>query len=118
VERLAHPDSLPHAVNPASGYLASANSSRPRTERLREIPPPAIADDRGLRLSDVRAWNADRLLPLFVRLGSSRDDVEQVRERLVRWDHEYRSMQSRGGLCHGNTLVTRMLLERRVESTR
>jgi penicillin amidase len=111
-------DNLPHAVNPASGYLASANSSRPRTERLREAlaAPRSLSAADSVRLQhDVRAWNADRLLPLFARLRSSRDDVEQVRERLLRWDHEV-SIDAVEGAVYvtWERLVTRMLIERRV----
>jgi penicillin amidase len=111
-------DNLPHAVNPPSGYLASANSSRPRTERLREVlaSPRSLTTADSVRLQhDVRAWNADRLIPLFARLRSSRDDVEQVRERLLRWDHEV-SIDAVEGAVYAawERLVTRMLIERRV----
>jgi len=111
-------DNLPHAVNPASGYLASANSSRPRTERLREVlaAPRSLTTADSVRLQhDVRAWNADRLVPLFARLRSSRDDVEQVRERLLRWDHEV-SIDAVEGAVYvtWERLVMRMLIERRV----
>jgi penicillin amidase len=111
-------DNLPHAVNPASGYLASANSSRPRTERLREVlaAPRSLSTADSVRLQhDVRAWNADRLIPLFSRLRSSRDDVEQIRERLLRWDHEV-SIDAIEGVVYGTweRLVTRILIERRL----
>ena len=111
-------DDLPHAVNPASGYLASANASRPRTERLREVlaAPRTLSAADSVRLQhDVRAWNADRLIPLFARVRSSRDDVEQVRERLLRWDHEVSNDAIEGAVyVTWERLVTRMLIERRV----
>jgi penicillin G amidase len=111
-------DSLPHAVNPASGYLASANSSRPRTELLREVlaAPPSLSAADSVRLQhDVRAWNADRVVPLFARVRSSRDDVEQVRERLLRWDHEVSNDAIEGAVyVTWERLVMRMLIERRV----
>ena len=111
-------DTLPHAVNPASGYVASANSSRPRTERLREVlaAPRSLSAADSVRLQhDVRAWNADRLVPLFARVRSSRDDVEQVRERLLRWDHEVSNDAIEGAVyVTWERLVTRMLMERRV----
>jgi penicillin amidase len=66
----------------------------------------------------MRAWNADRLIPLLARVRSSRDDVEQVRERLLRWDHEV-SIDSIEGAIYvtWERLVTRMLIERRVPRT-
>ncbi len=111
-------DSLPHAVNPASGYLASANSSRARTERLREVlvAPRSFSTADSVRLQrDVRAWSADRIVPLFARLRSNRDDVEQLRERLLRWDHEV-SIDSIEAAVYvtWESLARRMLIEGRV----
>jgi penicillin amidase len=111
-------DDLPHLSDPASGYLASANSSRARIERLREVlaAPRAFSTADSVRLQhDVRAWNADRLVPLFARLRSNRDDVEQLRERLLRWDHEV-SIDSMEAAVYvtWERLVRRMLIERRV----
>jgi penicillin G amidase len=111
-------DDLPHAAHPASGYVASANASRARTERLREVltvPKPFSTADSVRLQHDVRAWNADRLVPLFARLRSNRDDVEQLRERLLRWDHEV-SIDSPEAAVYvtWERLVRRMLIERRV----
>jgi penicillin amidase len=111
-------DDLPHAANPASGYVASANSRRARTERLRDVlaRPGSFSTADSVRLQrDVRARDADALVPLFARLRSNRDDVEQVRERLLRWDHEV-SIDSIEAAVYvtWERLVRRMLIERRV----
>jgi len=111
-------DDLPHATNPPSGYLASANASRARIERLHNVLESSRSFSTAdfVRLQhDVRAWNADRLVPLFARLRSNRDDVEQLRERLLRWDHEI-SIGSVEAAVYvtWERLVGRMLIERRV----
>jgi penicillin amidase len=98
--------------------VASANSSRARTERLREVlaAPRSFSAADSVRLQhDVRAWNADRLVPLFAPLRSNRDDAEQLRERLLRWDHEV-SIDSIEGAVYitWERLVKRMLIELRV----
>jgi len=85
-------DDLPHASDPPAGYLASANRSRARTERLRTVftsPAPqrlfSVEDSARLQL-DVFAWNAERLVPLLARLRPERPDVEEVRQRLLKWN--------------------------------
>jgi penicillin amidase len=111
-------DDLPHAVEPASGYLASANSSRARIERLRDVlgRPRSLSTADSARLQrDVRAWNADRLVPLFARLRSDRDDVEQVRERLLRWDREVSTDSIEAAVyVTWEGLAGRMLMESRI----
>jgi penicillin amidase len=111
-------DDLPHAANPASGYVASANSSRARAERLREVlsrRQSFSAVDSTRLQHDEHAWNADRLVPLLAGVRSDRDDVEQLRQRLVRWDHEV-SIGSVEGAVYvtWERLAERMLIERRV----
>ena len=99
-------DDLPHADNPASGYVASANCSRARTERLRDVlrrasPDPFSTADSVRLQHDVRAWNADRLVPLFARLRSQRDDVEQLRATAASLGPRSVGRFNRGGgVCH------------------
>jgi penicillin amidase len=82
-------DSLPHALDPASGVVISANDSRARLNRIDEVL--ALGRSRSIegfeRLQhDVLAWNAQQLVPLLVPLHPGRADVEDRRQRLVRWD--------------------------------
>jgi len=111
-------DDLPHAANPAAGYLASANTSRARIERLHSVLEASRSFSTAdfVRLQhDVRAWNAERLVPLFARLRSTREDVEQLRERLLRWDREV-SVGSIEAAVYvtWEHLAGRMLIENRV----
>jgi penicillin G amidase len=82
-------DELPHASNPAAGFVASANQSRARTERLRAVLAPSrsfsVNDFKRLQ-HDVTAWNASRLVPLLSRLRAGQPDVEEARHRLLLWD--------------------------------
>ncbi len=77
-------DDLARASDPPAGYLASANRSRSRTERLRAVftaaTPPLFSVEDSARLQhDVLAWNAGRLVPLLARLRPERADVDEVR---------------------------------------
>lgn len=73
-------------------FVASANGSRARTERLRAVlmaatpDRPASIDDSAQLQQDVVSSNAERLVPLFERLSSSRRDVEEARQTLLNWD--------------------------------
>ena len=82
-------DSLPHALDPASGVVASANDSRARLNRIDEVldleRSRSIEGFEQLQ-HDVLAWNAQQLVPLLVSLHPGRADVEDRRQRLVRWD--------------------------------
>ncbi len=111
-------DDLPHATDTAPGYVASANASRARIERIRGVlsAPRTFSIADSVRLQrDVRAWNGDRLVPLFARVRSNRDDVEQLRERILRWDHEV-SLDSVEAAVYvtWERLARRMLIEQRV----
>jgi penicillin amidase len=82
-------DSLPHALDPASGFVASANDSRARLNRIDEALD--LTRWRGIEgfkqlQHDVLAWNAQQLVPLLTRVDAGRADVEDTRGRLVRWD--------------------------------
>ena len=82
-------DRLPRAPDLAAGYVASANDSRARLNRISETL--AASDSRSVegfkRLQqDVVAWNAQQLVPLLTRVRADRPDVEEARRRLLQWD--------------------------------
>ena len=98
-------DDLPHAFNPDSGFLATANNDvlpsgekRPigydwsnpaRINRIREVLTSrekfGITDFERLQ-HDAVAWNAEQLVPLLTRLRSDDADVQRARTELVAWD--------------------------------
>jgi penicillin G amidase len=82
-------DDLPHAQDPASGFVASASDSRARLNRIGETLE--LTRSRGIEAfkqlqHDVLAWNAQQLVPLLSSVHAERADVEDARQRLVRWD--------------------------------
>jgi penicillin amidase len=114
-------DELPRAVDPPAGYLASANRSRARTERLRAVftsaapGRPFSVEDSARLQHDVLAWNAGRLVPLLARLRPARADVEDVRRRLLTWDRRV-TADSMDATVYvtWERLARRMLVESRV----
>jgi penicillin G amidase len=98
-------DDLPHVLNPPSGYAATANNntlasgerraigfewgSPARINRIREVfaeHPRFSIDDFKQFQHDVRAWNAEQLVPLLQTVRADRADVEEARQRLLTWD--------------------------------
>lgn len=82
-------DRLPGASDPPTGFVASANGNAARFGRISEVlADPAARGVEGFqRLQhDVRAWNAERLVPLLTRVASDRADLDEARQRLLRWD--------------------------------
>jgi penicillin amidase len=98
-------DDLPHAENPASGWLATANNNtlspgekKPigyewldpaRINRIREVLRSKDRFDIGdfQRLQhDAVAWNAEQLVPLLIPVRASDPDAERARQQLVAWD--------------------------------
>jgi penicillin amidase len=103
-------EALPHAVDPARGYVASANERAApddypyplygswggghRSERIRQAleTSPVLDRDQSVDLqNDVKSCRAERLcLPLVRWLAESTDpDVAQARFLLSAWDHRY-----------------------------
>ena len=100
-------DDLPHAFNPDSGFLATANNDvlppgekRPigydwsnpaRINRIRQVLTSreklGVTDFEKLQ-HDAVAWNAEQLVPLLTRLKSDDRDVEHARTQLVAWDRD------------------------------
>jgi penicillin amidase len=98
-------DDLPHAYNPANGFLATANNNtlppgekKPigyewldpaRINRIREVlngrAKFGITDFEQLQ-HDAVAWNAEQLVPLLTNLKAKDADVERARQQLVAWD--------------------------------
>jgi len=102
------PDDLPREINPARGFVATANamnlpagypyaerklsfewSERSRATRIME----ALSDNRSHGLSDSMALQCDvvsipvrRLLPLLVGLGRSDEDLALASDLLRDWD--------------------------------
>jgi penicillin amidase len=81
-ERAAPPVSMPTSI-------VSANGHRARTRRIAE----ALARERAHTLEtfkslqhDLVAWNAGQLVPLLAAARSDRADLEEARQRLLRWD--------------------------------
>ena len=98
-------DDLPHAFNPDSGFLATANNDvlppgekRPigydwsnpaRINRIREVLSSrekfGISDFEKLQ-HDAVAWNAEQIVPLLRNVKSDDPDVERARTQLLAWD--------------------------------
>jgi penicillin amidase len=98
---------LPHAFNPESGFLATANNDvlppgekRPigydwsnpaRINRIREVLTSrekfGITDFEKLQ-HDAVSWNAEQLVPLLARVRSDDPDLENARAQLVAWDKD------------------------------
>ena len=98
-------DELPHAFNPESGFLATANNNvlpsgekRPigydwsnpaRINRIREVLTSrekfSIGDFEKLQ-HDALSWNAEQLVPLLKNVKSADSDVERARTELLAWD--------------------------------
>jgi len=112
-------DNLPHAFNPASGYLASANDSAARMNRIGEVfaDERAFGVDRFKQLQhDTLAWNAEQLVPLLARVGAARQDVEQARQRLLAWDRRLTSDSSDATLyVLWEATLLRALVKQRIE---
>jgi penicillin amidase len=82
-------DQLEHASDPAMGFVASANGNGARLGRISDVlaDPAAHGIEGFQRLQqDVLAWNAERLVPLLTRVVAERADVDEARQRLLRWD--------------------------------
>jgi penicillin amidase len=101
------------------GYLASFNGSRARGERLRAVLSSGslALDDFAALQHDVRAWNAERLVPLFSRVQAARPPVEAARRQLLDWDREV-SVDSVAAATYvtWERSVKRMLVESRLPS--
>lgn len=100
-------DDLPHAFNPESGFLATANNDvlppgekRPigydwsnpaRINRIREVLTArekfSVTDFEKLQ-HDAVAWNAEQLVPLLTQLRSDDAEVERARTELIAWDKD------------------------------
>jgi penicillin amidase len=101
----------------AAGYVVSANGNRARTERLRTILASGSfsvgAFDR--LQHDVRAWNAERLVPLLVRVRSQDSSVEAARQQLLAWDREVSAGSTTAALyVTWERILRRMLVEARM----
>jgi penicillin G amidase len=82
-------DQLAHASDPAMGFVASANGNVARLGRIGDVlADPAARGIEGFQRlqQDVRAWNAERLVPLLTGVVTDRADLDEVRQRLLRWD--------------------------------
>jgi penicillin amidase len=82
-------DRLPRVSDPPTGFVASANGNEARFGRISEVlADPAARGIEGFQRlqQDVLAWNAERLVPLLTRVVPDRADLEEARQRLLRWD--------------------------------
>jgi penicillin G amidase len=124
-------EDLPHASEPAAGYLATANNDtlpsgdrhsisyewdRPsRINRIREVfEGRSLLDlDACKRLQqDVVAWSAEQLVPLLEHVRGGDSEVEQARQRLLGWDRRISADSSVATLY---VLWERALLRKLVE---
>ena len=82
-------DRLPRLSDPPAGFVASANGNEARSGRISEVlADPAARGIEGFQRlqQDVLAWNAERLVPLLKRVVPDRADLDEARQRLLRWD--------------------------------
>jgi penicillin amidase len=82
-------DDLAHELDPASGRIVSANGNRARSNRI----AAALAAPEAARVAvfeelqyDVLSWNAEQIVPLLTRLKAEQAEVENARQRLLKWD--------------------------------
>lgn len=99
-------DELPHSVNPAEGWMATANNppqgwKKPplthtwapiyRHQRISSLvslmKEPTVDQFRALQ-ADVHSLQADRLLPKVLALPRQSRDAEEAARMLEAWDHE------------------------------
>ncbi len=82
-------EALPHDQDPAPGRIVSANASRARSTRiaaaLGETASATVASLQQLQY-DVVAWNAQQMVPLLARVGADKPEIEDARQRLIKWD--------------------------------
>jgi penicillin amidase len=112
-------DELPRTENPPQGFVTSANSSRARSERLRDVLSASgrqHSRDEAARLQhDIVAWNAGRLVPLLAEVRAERADVEQTRQQLLEWNREIASGAGEAALyVEWEQSLLRMLAEAHV----
>jgi penicillin amidase len=82
-------DQLARASNPATGVVASANGNEARLGRINDVlGDPAARGIEGFQhlQQDVLASNAEHLVPLLTRVAADRADLDEARQRLLRWD--------------------------------
>jgi len=82
-------DRLPRLSDPPAGFVLSANGNQARFGRISDVlADPAARGIEGFqRLQlDVLAWNAERLVPLLNGVVPDRADLDDARQRLLRWD--------------------------------
>ena len=96
--------------DPPTGVVASANGNEARFGRISDVlADPAARGIEGFQRlqQDVLAWNAERLVPLLTRVAPDRADLDEARQRLLRWDRRITSRFAGGGGLRG--LGTRAL---------
>lgn len=82
-------DQLPRVSDPPAGFVAAANGNEARIGRISDVlADPAARGIEGFQRlqQDVFAWNAERLVPLLASVVPDRADLDEVRQRLLRWD--------------------------------
>lgn len=82
-------DRLPRVSDPPTGFVASANGNEARIGRISDVlADPAARGIEGFQRlqQDVFAWNAERLVPLLAGVVPDRADLDEARQRLLRWD--------------------------------
>jgi penicillin amidase len=82
--------SLAGTDDPPSGFVASANESLARTNRIAETLGMGTLDVEAFKRlqHDVHAWSAAQLVPLLASVRSEHPEVEQARQRLLGWKRQ------------------------------
>ena len=79
----------PPLIDPANGFVASANASVPRLRRLEDrlaSGGPFTRDAFREMQHDTLSWTAGRLVPLLERVRPQPEAVEEARRALLAWD--------------------------------
>jgi penicillin G amidase len=109
-------DALPHSVDPAEGWLATANNSPAgwagpalshtwapvyRHDRIcrqvQAMEQPGLEEFRSLQL-DVHSLQADRLLPKLLSQPWTRPEAAEAAAMLAAWDREVRPVSAAAAL--------------------
>jgi penicillin amidase len=94
-------NALPGALETATRYVLAANGSVARSSRIRDVleslPAPTVEDMKRLQ-HDTESWNAGQLVPLLGPVRADRQDVEDARLQLLRWDRRMTADSTAAGL--------------------
>ncbi|HWW88064.1 MAG TPA: penicillin acylase family protein, partial [Vicinamibacterales bacterium] len=124
-------DSLPREANPSAGYVTTARDlaaragpsfASPDAAPFRGVPPAAsyrllTMDEAKRQQRGIVARNAEKLIPLLVRVRSARNDLEVIRAALLGWDKRM-TVDSRAATLYSlwESMLLKKLFDRRLGS--